>query len=147
VLILPTIPSEFSTQTDEVNVALKLWPLFRGRAEIAAVDLARPALTMTVVPEASKPEEAQTAQAQGPLGGYRSIVGVCVAEPRCDVVVGGACREPRWIERNERVLLEIRGVGVSEVEPPRRRGRKARDGARGGQRSSSYGPPRSSARR
>jgi len=44
-------------------------------------------------------------------------------------------------------LGEERGVTVAQVQQPRRGRREARDDARGGQRSSSYGPPRSSARR
>src|SRR6478609_1243760 len=47
---------------DEVNVALRLWPLLMGRAEIASLELDRPVLRLTVVPAAAVPEEARLQQ-------------------------------------------------------------------------------------
>jgi len=63
-----------SLSADEVTVALRLWPLFHGRAEIASLVLARPLVELTVVPSASVPQEAQLAPAQDPLEAYRSLM-------------------------------------------------------------------------
>jgi uncharacterized protein involved in outer membrane biogenesis len=63
-----------SLSADEVTVALRLWPLFHGRAEIASLTLARPQFDLTVVPAASVPQEAQLAPAEDPLQAYRSTM-------------------------------------------------------------------------
>ena len=67
---------------DEVTVALRLWPLFRGSAEITSLRLARPALHLTVVPASAVPEEAQLAPAQDPLQIYRSVMSALVGALR-----------------------------------------------------------------
>ncbi len=64
-----------TVSADEVTVALRLWPLFRGRAEISSLALARPLYEVTVVPSATVPQEAQLAPAEDPMQGYRSIMG------------------------------------------------------------------------
>ena len=58
--------------TDEVNVALQLWPLFEGRAEIASLEISRPVLRLTVVPAAAVPKEARLEEPTNPLQAYRS---------------------------------------------------------------------------
>jgi uncharacterized protein involved in outer membrane biogenesis len=60
--------------SDEVNVSLALWPLFRGRAEIRQVALAKPMLRLTIVPAAAVPKEAQVEPEEDPLQAYRSIM-------------------------------------------------------------------------
>jgi len=40
-------------RADEVNVALRFWPLLRGRAEITSLELERPVLRLTVVPDST----------------------------------------------------------------------------------------------
>ena len=62
--------------TDDATIALRLWPLFLGRAEVASVHVAKPVLRLTVVPAASVPEEAQTAPPpKDPMAAYRSAMG------------------------------------------------------------------------
>jgi len=107
---------------DEVTVALKLWPLFRGRAEIAALEIARPALSMTVVPEASKPQEAQSARAQDPLAGYRAALSALAEAlqefaPQTLVAIDDAG-----------VKVSIEGMPPLELGQLRLRGRTAADG-------------------
>ena len=60
---------------EEATAALRLWPLFFGRAEISSVSAVRPVVHLTVVPAAAVPEEAQLAPAEDPMQGYRSIMG------------------------------------------------------------------------
>src|SRR5260221_9371513 len=60
---------------DEVTVALKLWPLFMGRAEISSLEVDRPVLRLTVVPAAAVPKEAQLAPPPASaLEAYRSAL-------------------------------------------------------------------------
>jgi uncharacterized protein involved in outer membrane biogenesis len=68
--------------TDEVTVALRLWPLFSGSAEITSLRVAHPVLRLTVVPAAAVPEEAQLAPAQDPLQIYRSVMSTVVGALR-----------------------------------------------------------------
>src|SRR5580765_3667074 len=60
--------------TDEVTVALRLWPLFEGRAEVASLKIARPVLRLTVVPAAAVPQEARLEEPTNPLQAYRSAM-------------------------------------------------------------------------
>ncbi|HET7365792.1 MAG TPA: AsmA-like C-terminal domain-containing protein [Burkholderiales bacterium] len=64
--------------TEEATVSLRLWPLFTGNAEITSLTLVRPVLSLTVVPAAAVPEEAQLAPSQGALQTYRSAMSVIV---------------------------------------------------------------------
>src|SRR5258706_6750672 len=64
---------------DEVTLALKLWPLFMGRAEISSLEVERPVLRLTVVPAAAVPKEAQLAPPPASaLEAYRSAMGTLV---------------------------------------------------------------------
>lgn len=59
--------------TEEATAALRLWPLFFGRAEISSVNVVRPVLNLTVVPAAAVPKEAQLAPPpRNPVEAYRS---------------------------------------------------------------------------
>src|SRR5690242_8505702 len=64
--------------TDEVTVALRLWPLFTGNAEITSLRIARPVLSLTVVPAAAVPEEARLEPSKGALQSYRAAMSVIV---------------------------------------------------------------------
>src|SRR3954470_20658719 len=64
--------------TEKVDVALRLWPLFRARAEIISLDIVRPVLQLTIVPTAAIPKEAQLEPATGTLQAYRSAIGAIV---------------------------------------------------------------------
>ncbi|HZJ72094.1 MAG TPA: hypothetical protein VFF36_14275, partial [Planctomycetota bacterium] len=80
---------------DDVTVALALWPLLRGRAEITEVRLARPALRLAIVPGAAVPEEARVEPERDPLQGYRfAMEGLIDAlqefAPDTEVAIDGA---------------------------------------------------------
>jgi len=61
--------------TDEAIAALRLWPLFFGRAEISSVKVVRPVVHLTVLPAAAVPEEAQLAPPpRNPVEAYRSTM-------------------------------------------------------------------------
>ena len=60
--------------TDEVTLALSLWPLLKGRAEITSLQVAGPSLRFTVVPAAEVPEEARLKKPQAPPEAYRSAM-------------------------------------------------------------------------
>ena len=61
--------------TDEAIAALRLWPLFFGRAEISSVNVVRPVVHLTVLPAAAVPEEAQLAPPpRNPVEAYRSTM-------------------------------------------------------------------------
>ena len=65
--------------TDEADVRLRLWPLFRGRAEIVSLEVVRPVLQLTIVPAATVPQEARLEPApSNALQGYRSIMAAIV---------------------------------------------------------------------
>lgn len=79
---------------DEVDVALRLWPLIMGRAEITSLELARPVLRLTVVPAAAVPQEARLEQPDT-LKAYRETMGAIVDAlrefaPDTEVRVDGA---------------------------------------------------------
>src|SRR5690349_7075947 len=65
--------------TDEADVALRLWPLFRARAEIVSLEVVRPVLQLTIVPAASVPPEARLEPPPtDTLQGYRSTMAASV---------------------------------------------------------------------
>ncbi|HSU78380.1 MAG TPA: AsmA-like C-terminal domain-containing protein, partial [Burkholderiales bacterium] len=63
---------------DEVKASLRLWPLFRGRAEISSVEIARPVLRLTIVPAGAVPQEARLEEPSNPLQGYRTTMSAVV---------------------------------------------------------------------
>jgi hypothetical protein len=75
-LRVETTTATFST--DEMTVALRLWPLLFGRAEITSLDIERPALRLTVVPAAAVPEEARLAPEKDALAAYRSVMSAVI---------------------------------------------------------------------
>jgi AsmA-like C-terminal region len=101
--------------TDEVKVALRLWPLFRGRAEIASLEIAHPVLSMTIVPAAAVPEEARLEEPSNPLQGYRTTISTLVDAlrefaPNTLVRVGNADLE---VHVEDMPPIELRNVALS----------------------------------
>jgi uncharacterized protein involved in outer membrane biogenesis len=117
------VKTEAMTLTaDEVTVALRLWPLFHGRAEVASVTLKRPRYEITLVPAASVPEEAQLAPAQDPLESYRSVMRALadhLQEFTPDTVVA---------VDNAAVQVNIEGIPPLEFSDLSLRARTAREG-------------------
>jgi len=64
--------------TEEVKASLALWPLLTGSAEITSLRIARPVLSLTIVPAAAVPEEARVAPTLGPLQSYRAAMSAIV---------------------------------------------------------------------
>ena len=63
------IPGALSARADDVDVYLRLWPLLRGRAEIASVSVSRPEVRIAA---AGKPQKEDTPF--DPLAAYRAAV-------------------------------------------------------------------------
>ncbi|HTM62055.1 MAG TPA: AsmA-like C-terminal domain-containing protein [Burkholderiales bacterium] len=108
---------------EEATAALRLWPLFFGRAEISSVNAVRPVVHLTVVPAAAVPEEAQLAPApRNPVEAYRSTMASIVEAlrafaPDTDMAID-----------NADILVRMEDVPPIEVKELAVRGRTSAHG-------------------
>ena len=69
--VLAEIPGVANVRAEQVDVHLRLLPLFRGRAEIASVAVSKPEIRLDIAPGKAKPQE-QTRR--DPVEAYRTSV-------------------------------------------------------------------------
>ena len=99
------LPGTISARAERLDARLRLMPLFRGRAEIASINVSRPVIQVDLAP--SSPAKKKGKATSDPFDAYRSAVGA---------VVGGIHEfAANTVLEIEHAAVEVRGPDIPEI--------------------------------